>query len=158
MTLERQDLPPLEDLALNEVLLTRGPIPRVVVVDALVDDALLMTYHADGVMVATATGSTAYALAAGGPIIDPRSNALVLVTVAPHLTNVPSMVLHEDADVRLVLRSRHVAAVAVDGRDTYVLHEGDTVRVRRSSFRCIFARLHPPSRFYASLSAKLQRG
>jgi NAD+ kinase len=156
-TLERNGGAPQRLLALNEVVITRGALPRVVLVDALLDDALLATYHADGVLVATATGSTAYALAAGGPIVDPRSNALVLVAVAAHLTNVPSMVLHEDMQLKLVLRSRHQALLAVDGRDTLPLQEGDVVRVRRSELRSTFARVHPPGHFYASLSQRLRR-
>lgn len=156
-TLERVGAAHQQLLALNEVVITRSALPRVVVVDALLDNARLATYHADGVLVATATGSTAYALAAGGPIVDPRSNALVLVAVAAHLTNVPSMVLHEDAQIELVLRSRHQALLAVDGRDTVPLQEGDVVRVRRSALRCTFARVHPPGHFYASLSQRLRR-
>ena len=156
-TLEREGSPHQKLLALNEVVITRGALPRVVIVDTLLDDALLATYHADGVLVSTATGSTAYALAAGGPIVDPRSNALVLVAVAAHLTNVPSMVLHEDAQLQLVLRSRHQALLAVDGRDTLPLQEGDVVRVRRSQLRCTFARVYPPGHFYASLSQRLRR-
>src|SRR5262249_39798777 len=97
------------------------------------------------------------ALAAGGPIVDPRSHALVLVSIAAHLTNVPSMVLHEDAEVCLVLRSRHSATLTVDGRDNDTLYQHDTVRVRRSRHCCIFARIHPPSHFYAGLTRRLRR-
>ena len=138
--------------ALNEVLMTRGNVA-----DVQIDGTLMTTYHADGVMVATATGSTAYALAAGGPIVDPRSRALVLASVAAHLTNVPSMVLHEDTELTLILRSRHPATLAVDGRDNVSIHENDVVRVRRSEHTCIFARVHPPSQFYAGLSRRLRR-
>jgi NAD+ kinase len=97
---------PEHSLALNEILLARGEINRVVAIDVEIYDARLTTYHADGFIVATATGSTAYALAAGGPIIDPRSKALALVPIAAHLTNIPSLVLHEDAVITLKLRSR----------------------------------------------------
>jgi NAD+ kinase len=143
--------------ALNEVLVARGDINRVVAVDVEVYDAHVTTYHADGVLVATATGSTAYALAAGGPIIDPRSLALVLVPVAAHLTPIPSLVLHEDAQVTLTLRSRHAAAFSADGREPIALHEGDVVMVRRSQQFCTFARVSPPSIFYARLARRLRR-
>jgi NAD+ kinase len=149
--------PPQQVLALNEVLVARGDISRVVAIDIEIYHALLTTYHCDGVVVATATGSTAYALAAGGPIIDPRSRALELVPIAAHLTNIPSLVLHEDAVVTLRLRSRHQAAFAADGRESIPLHEGDVVEVRRASQVCIFARVHPPSTFYARLTRRLQR-
>ncbi|MFO7167635.1 MAG: NAD(+)/NADH kinase [Chloroflexota bacterium] len=148
---------PERTLALNEILVSRAEINRTLVVDATVYDALLTSYHADGVIVATATGSTAYALSAGGPIIDPRSTALVLVPVAAHLTSIPSLVLHEDAVVTLTLRSRYAAAFSADGRDHIPLHEGDTVIVRRAQQTCAFARVYPPSTFYSRLAQRLRR-
>jgi NAD+ kinase len=148
---------PREVIALNEVLVARGDINRVVAIDIVVYDALLTTYHSDGVIVATATGSTAYALAAGGPIIDPRSRALAMVPIAAHLTNLPSLVLHEDAVVTLRLRSRHQAVFSADGRESIPLREGDHVEARRAQQVCVFARVHPPSTFYARLSQRLRR-
>jgi NAD+ kinase len=144
-------------LALNEVVLGRGDLGRVVAIDVEIYDARITTYHADGIIAATATGSTAYGLAAGGPIVDPRSRALVLVPIAAHLTNIPSLVLHEDAVVTLRLRSRHGAAFAADGREMVPLHEGDVVEVRRAQQTCVFARVHPPSTFYAMLTQRLRR-
>lgn len=149
--------PPRRGIALNEILVARGEINRVVNIDVEIYRTKLTTYHGDGVIVASATGSTAYALAAGGPIIDPRSRALVLVPIAAHLTNLPSLVLHEDAEVTLRLRSRHLAAFSADGREAVPLHEGDVVEVRRSPKTCIFARVHPPTTFYARLTRRLRR-
>ena len=148
---------PFEVTALNEVLVARGEVNRVMAIDVEIYHALLTTYHADGVIVATATGSTAYAMAAGGPIMDPRSRALALVPIAAHLTNIPSLVLDEDAEVTLTVRSRHVAAFAPDGRDTIALHEGDVVEVRRAQLTCLFARVNPRSIFYAMLRQRLRR-
>jgi NAD+ kinase len=156
-TIRRGDQPPIEVLALNEILVARGEVNRVLAIDVEIYHALLTTYHADGVIVATATGSTAYALSAGGPIIDPRSRALALVPVAAHLTNIPSLVLDEDAVITLTIRSRHAAAFAADGREPIALHEGDVVEVRRAGLTCIFARVHPPSTFYAVLRRRLRR-
>ena len=130
---------------------------RTVIVDVTVYDAQLTSYHADGVIVATATGSTAYALSAGGPIIDPRSQALVLVPVAAHLTNLPSLVLHEDAVVTLKLRSRYAAAFSSDGRDQVNLHEGDVVVVKRAERTCTFARVYPQTTFYSRMTRRLRR-
>lgn len=146
-----------EFTVLNEVVVSRGDISRIVTVEVQIDGARLTTYRADGVLVATATGSTAYALSAGGPIVDPRSKALVLVPVAAHLTAVNSMVLHENSHVTLHLRSRHQAALAVDGHDNILLEEGDEVHIRRSDQVCTFARIEPPSQFYAGLAKRLRR-
>ncbi|MCS6882010.1 MAG: NAD(+)/NADH kinase [Oscillochloridaceae bacterium] len=156
-SLYRQDVHIADFTALNEVVLSRSEISRIVNVQVSVDGSPLTTYHADGVLVATATGSTAYALAAGGPIVDPRSRALLLVGIAPHLSRVPSMVLHEDAVVTLQLRSRHHANLAVDGRENLALQEGDEVVVRRSPRVCTFVRLRPSSQFYSQLVARLRR-
>lgn len=156
-SLYRQDVHIADFTALNEVVLSRSEISRIVNVQVSVDGSPLTTYHADGVLVATATGSTAYALAAGGPIVDPRSRALLLVGIAPHLSRVPSMVLHEDAVVTLQLRSRHHANLAVDGRENLSLQEGDEVVVRRSPRVCTFVRLRPSSQFYSQLVARLRR-
>lgn len=149
---------PRDMVALNEVLVARGDINRVVLVDVEIYHAKLTTYHADGVIISTATGSTAYSLSAGGPIVDPRSRALTLVPVAAHLTNIPSLVLHEDATITLRLRSRHGASFSADGRDGIPLQEGDVVEVCRSERTCVFARVHPPSTFYARLTQRLRRG
>ena len=154
---EGHDGEPEHFLALNEILVARGEINRVVGIEVEIYDARLTTYHADGMIAATATGSTAYALAAGGPIVDPRSRALVLVPIAAHLTNIPSLILHEDALVRLRLRSRHAAAFSADGRASVPLHEGDVIEIRRAQQTCVFARVHPPSTFYAMLTRRLRR-
>jgi NAD+ kinase len=156
-TLHSRGRPPREFIALNEIVLARGEMNRVVNVDVEIYSARLTSYHADGVIVATATGSTAYALAAGGPIVDPRSRALALVPIAAHLTNIPSLVLHEDAAITLRLRSRHQALVSADGRDSIAMEEGDVVEARRAEQVCVFARVHPPSTFYARLTQRLRR-
>jgi NAD+ kinase len=148
---------PERHLALNEVLLGRGELARVILIAVQVDDIPMTTYHSDGVLVATATGSTAYALAAGGPVLDPRSRALVLVPIAAHLHNVPSLVLHEDAHVDLTVVSRYPAALSIDGRLNLPLTTQHTVTVRRADEVARFARVRPPSYFYQTLTRRLRR-
>lgn len=157
ITLLRQEQTRVSFTALNEVVISRGDISRIVTVDVQINGIPLTTYHADGVVVATATGSTAYALSAGGPVVDPRSQAMVLVPVAAHLTAVPSMVLHEDSVVTLIMRRCRHATMAVDGRQNLPLYEGDHVDIRRSEQVCTFARVHPPNQFYMSLIRRLRR-
>jgi NAD+ kinase len=156
-TLWREGRQVVDFTALNEVVISRSDMSRVVNVQVTIDGSPLTTYHADGVLVATATGSTAYALAAGGPIMDPRSQSLVLVPIAAHLTNVPSMVLHKGAVVSMGLTSRHTASLAIDGRENVPLFEGDEVLVRRSTQVCTFVRLSPVTQFYTRLVARLRR-
>lgn len=144
-------------VAMNEVLLGRGDLARVIAISVQVDDTPMTTYHADGVLVATATGSTAYALAAGGPVLDPRSRALVLVPIAAHLHNVPSLVLHEEAHLDLHVASKYPAALSIDGRINRPLHPGDVVAVQRAPEVARFARVRPPSYFYQTLTKRLRR-
>jgi NAD+ kinase len=144
-------------IALNEIVLSRGDIGRTLTVDVKVDDIPLTTYRADGVLVATATGSTAYALSAGGPIVDPRARSLLLVPVAAHLTAVPAMVLHEDSMVSLHNTHSYHAMLSVDGRENVEVLEHDDIRVRRSNQVCIFARVHPAQEHYASFVRRLRR-
>jgi NAD+ kinase len=146
-----------EFTALNEVVLSRGDISRTLTVEVFVDDIPLTTYRADGVIVATATGSTAYALSAGGPIMDPRVQALTLVPVAAHLTAVPAMVLHENSMVRFLAHPHYHAAFSVDGRDDGLINEGDEIRITRSQQVCTFARVRPPAQLYASFVQRLRR-
>jgi NAD+ kinase len=153
----RADAEPERFVALNETLIGRGDIARVIAVAVRVDGIPMTTYHADGVLVATATGSTAYALAAGGPVLDPRSQALVLVPVAAHLHNVPSLVLHEDAHLDLEVASRYPAAISIDGRVNRPLQAGDRVAVRRASEVARFVRVQSPSYFYQTLTRRLRR-
>lgn len=156
-TIQCDECAPRTVVALNEIIVGRGELNRVVQVDVEIYGAMLTTYVADGVIVATATGSTAYALSAGGPIIDPRSQALALVPIAAHLTNLPSLILHEDATVRLNLRSRHAALFSSDGRDSMTLHPNDHVEVRRAAQTITFARVHPMHTFYKNLTQRLRR-
>lgn len=144
-------------VALNEMVLSRGDINRIVEIAVEIDDIPLITYRSDGVLVSTATGSTAYALAAGGPVVDPRSKSLVLVPIAAHLTAVPALVLHEDTIVRLTKLSPHKAALSVDGGDSIPILQNDVVLVRRSRQMCMLARVNPPRQLYASFVRGLRR-
>jgi NAD+ kinase len=155
--LQPGDGEPQEFTAVNEIIIGRGEVARAVVVEVAIDGVPMTRYHADGVIVATATGSTAYALAAGGPVLDPRSSALALVPVAPHLTQVPALVLHEDAEVTLVLRSRYNAILAVDGQFSRPFHTDDVVVARRAEEVARFARVRSPQYFYQTLTARLRR-
>lgn len=143
--------------ALNELLITRAEMIRAVVVAVQIDGAHTTSYHADGVIVATSTGSTAYALAAGGPVLDPRSRGMVMVSVAPHLTSIPSLVLHESAVIRLELESHYPALLGIDGQITVPMQLGDVVVAYRSPQVARFARIGTASSFYQSLTDRLRR-
>lgn len=148
--------------ALNDIVVGRGSLSRTVRVEARIDGDYLTTYVADGVIVATPTGSTAYSLAAGGPILEPELQNLLLTPIAPHLTVVHSLVLPATAEVTLRVSTDHPASVTIDGQIDLPLEDGDTVIVTASPHVSRFVRLQPKAYFYRTLlerlSAKVARG
>lgn len=141
--------------ALNDVVLARGGIARLVNIDAEVDGAPLTTYRADGVVVATATGCTGYALAAGGPVLHPQSRDFVLVPILPHLSYSFPMVLPPTSVSKLALGIPTPGILSVDGHINIDIDCGDTVAVKISSTTVRFLRIHETT-FYGSLEQRLK--
>jgi len=144
--------------ALNEVVVGRGAPGRPINVQVAIDGQLLTTYRADGVTVATATGSTGYALSAGGPVLLPTSERYVLTPVAPHATLGNAMVLEPDSVVELTVYSDHGASFSVDGQVDVLMEDGETVTVRRSPYSARFLRSGKGDHFYANLIHRLRFG
>lgn len=142
--------------AVNDVFLGRGETPRAVRVTTWIDQAEMRTYTADGVVVATPTGSTAYALAAGGPILAPELPVMMVTPIVPHPTPYPSIVVDAGSQIDVSVRTYHGATLAVDGQIIRPLQCGDRVSCSRSEYVASFIRLHPPSYFYATLLDKLR--
>jgi NAD+ kinase len=141
--------------ALNDVVMTRGAIARMIYIDASIDGELLTTYKADGVIVATATGSTGYALAAGGPILHPQSRDFLLLPILPHLSSSYAMTLPSNAVVKLKLNTVNPATLSIDGHINMPISNGATILVRHSANTVRFLRIHKPS-FYGSLEQRLK--
>jgi NAD+ kinase len=141
--------------ALNDVVVGRGARARVVHVRAEVDGGHLATYVADGLVVATPTGSTAYALAAGGPVLPPQLRNILLVPVAPHLSMERPIVLSEGVTVRIVVAGGRSAVLTVDGEVQAELESGDEVTVGASSHVARFARVQEKTYFYKTLVERL---
>lgn len=116
-----------QTLALNECVVEKTPTGRTVRVRVVLNDEFFTNYAADGVIVATPTGSTAYSFSARGPIVDPVHRAMVVTPVSPHMLFDRSMVLAPDATVRLELDGHRPATVAVDGRHLAELTDGQSV-------------------------------
>ncbi|TET17568.1 MAG: NAD(+)/NADH kinase [Dehalococcoidia bacterium] len=142
--------------ALNDVVVARGEIARVVRIEAGIDGEALTTYKADGVIVATATGSTGYSLAAGGPILHPQAKELLMLPILPHLSSAYTLVLPSTVVVKLRVRAAHQAALSIDGHINLPLSGGATVTIKHSSNRTRFLRIHPETSFYSSLEQRLK--
>lgn len=137
---------------LNEVVVSRGQLVRPAHLTAQVDGRFLTTYVADALIAATATGSTAYALAAGGPILPPELRNILLVAVAPHLSLERAVVLHEGSTVTIIVHSDHQAVLSLDGQPPISLNGGDRVEVRASEHNAQFVRFQDPGYFYRNLT------
>jgi NAD+ kinase len=141
---------------LNEVVVARGSSPRAIHIRTVLDGREFMTYTADAVMVATATGSTAYSLAAGGPILYPEAREFMLTPVAPHLHIGRSIILPPQMTVTLGVTSEGPAVMSVDGTEDRALRPGHVVQVRRSATDAVFARLGSTNYFYEAIAERLR--
>jgi NAD+ kinase len=137
--------------ALNEALVGRGSLARPVHVTAILDGRPLTTYVADGLIIASATGSTAYALASGGPILPPQMRNMVMVPVAPHLSMDRAIVLDEGSTIRVELKRGEDAVLSVDGQQSIEVKIGAWVDLRASQFSLRFLRFQEPGYFYQRL-------
>lgn len=142
--------------ALNEAVVSRGRLARIVRVATWIDGDFLTNYAADGVIVATPTGSTGYALAAGAPILPPELRNIVVTPIAPHLSLDRAIVLSEGAAVRLEVAADHEIVLSVDGQFDVDVQNGDVVEVTASADSANFARLRSPAYFYRTLMSRLK--
>ena len=140
--------------ALNDVVVGRGGSARLLDIVAAIDGVVLTSYRADAVIVSTATGSTGYALSAGGPIMYPETKAMLIQPVAAHTGLRSGLILPDYTELELQTSDEHEALLSVDGfRDT-LLHGEDRVSIRRSQYVTRFLRRHAPTAFYAALTRR----
>jgi NAD+ kinase len=155
-TVHREGKPSESFIALNEITLARGDTGRLISLRASVNGELLNDYRADGLIVATPTGSTAYSLSAGGPLIDPGAAVFVITPICPHSLSQRSLVLSDNSTVELSARMQDGGPMifTVDGRDSIHVGTGDRVEVKKASSSFHLLRLEGRS-FYDALRQKL---
>lgn len=141
----------------NEVVVCRGQYVRPVRITTEVDGYPMAGYVADGVIAATPTGSTAYALAAGGAILPPDVRNIIIVPIAPHLSPDRSIVLSEGAKVTIRVHTSHQAVFSIDGHAPVIMKDGDHVRVGAGEHDSLFIRFHGPGFFYQTLNRYLEQ-
>lgn len=142
--------------AVNDTVIARGQMMRPIHISVSVDGQYLSTYVADGLITATATGSTAYALAAGGPILPPEVRNILIVPIAPHLSVDRALVLSEGATVSISVSSEN-AIMSIDGQTPVALDENDRVDVRASENTLQIIRFGNRDYFYRNLTAHMNR-
>ncbi|HSW96017.1 MAG TPA: NAD(+)/NADH kinase [Patescibacteria group bacterium] len=150
----RKGAPDLEALALNDVVVARGREVRSIHIGVTLDGAPFTTYWSDGLIVATATGSTAYGMSVGGPLIIPSSRAMMIVPIAPHLSFPNAVVLDVDQTIALEVLDEP-ARLSLDGQEEHDLHVGDRIDVRRAKPVARFVRTATMRPFLTLLRKKI---
>ena len=131
----RNDMPFAEHVVLNDIVITKGALSRIIEMSVAVGDSAVTRVRADGLIIASPTGSTAYNLAAGGPIVHPAVDAMVLTPIAPHtLTNRPVVIAGSlEVHVRPIMDAQDEVFVTFDGQSGFALRPNDLVSVRRAA-------------------------
>ena len=154
----RQGAPIHISAALNDVVISKSGVSRMIKLKLYIDEDLTANYAADGLIIATATGSTGYSLSAGGPIINPKLKVIVLTPICPHTLHAKSLVVSEKEEIKVTMVSNQEDAVlTIDGQNVYNLLPDDVVLVKRAPFRAQFIKFNGRS-YYETLRTKLWRG
>jgi NAD+ kinase len=143
----------------NDVVVSKGAIARIFDIQVLIDDMLVTNIKADGLIVSTPTGSTAYSLAAGGPIVTPHVPAMILAPICPHSLTLRPLVISEDSEITIVPQYKSGTVIlTLDGQSSFDLRPGDTIKVTKFKKHPLRI-LHSPDRdYYSLLREKLKYG
>lgn len=143
-------------LGLNEAVVGKGPLARMINIEARVDGLKVGTYPADGLIVATPTGSTAYSLSAGGPVVHPSLGILLLTPICPHTLHARALAVSANSEVRVsILGHHHNSTLTVDGQEGTTLEPGDIVSITKAKVTARLVRRRQWS-FYDVLHRKFQ--
>ncbi|KAB2878539.1 hypothetical protein F9K33_12660 [bacterium] len=143
--------------ALNDFVLVRGETVRFIKIRTEVDEAFLNTYIADGLIVATPTGSTAYSLSANGPILAPTLEAIIINPICPHTLTARPLVINSDRTVRLTLESHETVKLTADGHEDADIHTGTSVTIKQAAHKINLIRFGERN-FFEVLRNKLHWG
>ncbi|HXR26800.1 MAG TPA: NAD(+)/NADH kinase [Candidatus Baltobacteraceae bacterium] len=143
-------------VALNEAAIVRGSSPRLIRLDVAIDETHLATYRADGLVVATPTGSTGYSFSAGGPILDPGSRNLVVTPIAAYLAGIHSIVVSPRHTVTVRVEAAYDVMVSIDGQTDLTLAVGDSIRVHARERPIRFMQPHGTPSFWDLLRRKVE--
>lgn len=145
-----------EFVALNDIVVTKGAFSRMISLDAFVDDHYVATYPADGIIIASPTGSTAYSLSAGGPIVSPEMDLMLITPICPHTLYSRPLVICPQQFIKIKLRSAMAEVMlTVDGQNGYKLQQHDEILVKKAMWKTKLIRLKEKT-FYDILRQKLR--
>lgn len=144
------------ETVLNDIVINKGALARLASIKTLLDNHYLTTYRADGLIVSTPTGSTAYSLAAGGPIVHPTVPGIILTPICPFTLTIRPLIIPDSVAITIVLEEEASdILVTFDGQSSIELHNNDTVRIRKSPYPVRMIKL-PGQRYFDLVKAKLR--
>lgn len=145
------------NFALNDFVIHRGARSRLVSIDLYINNEIVNSYRADGIIIATPTGSTAYSLSSGGPIVNPQIRALLVTPICPHTLFIRPMVISDQEKVKIIIKGDHKMSFTADGSNDYSLQSSDEVYIKASSRKLSFIKI-PDRTFYTILHKKMKVG
>ena len=143
---------------LNDVVINKGALARIIDIEVWTDSTFITCYRADGLIISTPTGSTAYSLAAGGPIVHPQVGAIILNPICPHVLSNRSIVLPDSQEVIIVVKSSKASDniyLTLDGQKGHPLQAGDRLRIKKGSRKAVMLRF-PQRDYFEILRSKLK--
>ena len=152
----RKDEAPIHDIALNDVVIGRGAVSRIMSIKTYINDVFVDTFPGDGVIISSPTGSTAYSLSSGGPIVEPDTNLLLITPICPHILYSRSFVTKADSVVKAVVEENYQfgAMVTSDGQKGHSIGGGDMIEVKKSPYYTKFVKI-TPTNFFNILRTKI---
>jgi len=141
--------------ALNDVVISRGSDPKLLDIKTIIDSAQMHNYRSDGLIISSPTGTTGYSLAAGGPIIAPDSQVMLLQPLAAHMNFSKSLVIAEKSNIEISLISKQPASLIIDGKKETNFSNNHIIRITKSANTTVFLRKHSGNNFYSTLTDKL---
>lgn len=143
--------------ALNDFVIHRGSRSRLVSIDLYINDEIVNSYRADGIIVSTPTGSTAYSLSAGGPIINPQIRAMIVTPICPHSLFITPMVISDKEKIKIIITGDHIMSFTADGSYDYSIRSKDEILIEAAKKELYFIKL-PNRTFYSILHKKMKVG
>ncbi|HVN72836.1 MAG TPA: NAD(+)/NADH kinase [Desulfomonilia bacterium] len=158
VTLMRGDETVVSQYVLNDIVINKGALARIIDIEVWTDSTFITCYRADGLIISTPTGSTAYSLAAGGPIVHPQVSAIILNPICPHVLSNRSIVLPDSQEVIIIVKSGKASDniyLTLDGQKGHPLQAGDKLQVKRGSRKVVMLRF-PQRDYFEILRSKLK--
>lgn len=145
-----------QDVAINDVVISRAGIPRILNLSTFIDDNFLDMFPGDGIVVSTPTGSTAYSLSAGGPIAEPTSKLIIVTPICPHIIYSRSFISGDERRIKICVSDgyEHTAIVTVDGQKLYEITGGDYIEIEKTSSTVKMLKIHSKN-FFTILRNKI---